>query len=85
MSFASRVPDWAKHGQKKKSEIPEGYVLYGKKKKKKYARPYRPHGTFKALEKKGVLHTAKVVIADKTNRELYAEKLHHIFNNFEYD
>mmetsp|Transcript_1767 Transcript_1767/g.2431 ORF Transcript_1767/g.2431 Transcript_1767/m.2431 type:complete len:217 (-) Transcript_1767:212-862(-) len=58
MSFASRVPDWAKHGQKKKSEIPEGYVLYGKK-KQTYARPYRPHGTFKALEKKGVLHTAK--------------------------
>jgi len=70
---------------RKKSQRFQKATFFTAKKKKTYARPYRPHGTFKALEKKGVLHTAKVVIADKTNRELYAEKLHHIFNNFEYD
>eukprot|EP00470_Lotharella_oceanica_P004769 CAMPEP_0170177292 /NCGR_PEP_ID=MMETSP0040_2-20121228/9971_1 /TAXON_ID=641309 /ORGANISM="Lotharella oceanica, Strain CCMP622" /LENGTH=208 /DNA_ID=CAMNT_0010419885 /DNA_START=69 /DNA_END=695 /DNA_ORIENTATION=- len=56
------IPQWAKEHQerfnKNDDEVPEGYVVYNEK-EKEHGRPYTPHGTFKVLEAKGLLHTSK--------------------------
>eukprot|EP00469_Lotharella_globosa_P017060 CAMPEP_0167826224 /NCGR_PEP_ID=MMETSP0112_2-20121227/9887_1 /TAXON_ID=91324 /ORGANISM="Lotharella globosa, Strain CCCM811" /LENGTH=208 /DNA_ID=CAMNT_0007728587 /DNA_START=39 /DNA_END=665 /DNA_ORIENTATION=+ len=56
------VPSWAKEHQdrfnQKDEEIPTGYVVYNEKQKEQ-KRSYTPHGTFKVLEAKGLLHTSK--------------------------
>mmetsp|Transcript_20181 Transcript_20181/g.28157 ORF Transcript_20181/g.28157 Transcript_20181/m.28157 type:complete len:210 (-) Transcript_20181:180-809(-) len=58
----ANVPDWAKdHGKiNNDKESSEDYVVYGgSTAPRTLPRAFKPHGTFRALEQKGTLHTAE--------------------------
>mmetsp|Transcript_24346 Transcript_24346/g.43186 ORF Transcript_24346/g.43186 Transcript_24346/m.43186 type:complete len:204 (-) Transcript_24346:447-1058(-) len=54
-----KIPDWVQREATSDKGVPKGFVIYDSRRNEIVPRPYTPHGTFKALEAKGSLHTAE--------------------------